>query len=111
MLHNVSEEELGAKLVARVDKSRNSSASKSRMKLWMIRAITTMLLWTCVVQLMTLGEMWGLRLLKGWPSCFTHHHQDLSHLPSLPPKLALPPKSESFFVFQSFVDQGWFLLE
>ncbi|KAJ6844046.1 uncharacterized protein M6B38_294630 [Iris pallida] len=43
----------------------------SRMKLWMIRATTTILLWTCVVQLTALGEMWGPRVLKGWPSCFT----------------------------------------
>ncbi|KAF3444928.1 hypothetical protein FNV43_RR14621 [Rhamnella rubrinervis] len=91
VLYNVPDEELGVKLISKVEKSKNSGASKFRMKLWMIRAITTMLLWTCVVQLMTLGEIWGLRLLKGWPSCFTHR-QDLSHFPSLPPKLPLPPK-------------------
>ncbi|KAJ6833817.1 uncharacterized protein M6B38_338970 [Iris pallida] len=42
----------------------------SRMKLWMIRATTTILLWTCVVQLTALGQMWGPRVLRGWPSCF-----------------------------------------
>lgn len=43
---------------------------RSRMKLWMIRATTTVLLWTCVVQLTALSETWGPRMLKGWPSCF-----------------------------------------
>ncbi|EXB89105.1 hypothetical protein L484_016665 [Morus notabilis] len=48
-----------------------ASASRSKMKLWMIRATTSVLLWTCVVQLTALGDMWGPRVLKGWPSCFT----------------------------------------
>ncbi|CAM8929699.1 unnamed protein product [Rhodiola kirilowii] len=50
--------------------------SKSRMKLWMIRATTSVLLWTCVVQLMTLGGNWGPRVLKGWPSCFLSESVD-----------------------------------
>ncbi|KAJ4707225.1 O-fucosyltransferase family protein [Melia azedarach] len=67
--------------------------SRSRIKLWMIRAITTILLWTCVVQLMALGEMWGPRLLKGWPSCFSHSDLFLSaELSSVPAKVLLPPK-------------------
>lgn len=107
VLHNESDEELVVKLTSKVEKTKNSSASKSRMKLWMIRAITTMLLWTCVMQLMTLGEIWGLRLLKGWPSCFTHR-QDLSHLPSLPPNLPLPPKSEFSLLFNLFLTCGGF---
>ncbi|KAK1295836.1 Uncharacterized protein QJS10_CPB15g01072 [Acorus calamus] len=55
-----------------VEKSRGSSVmvQRSRMKVWMIRATTTVLLWTCVVQLTALGEMWGPRVLKGWPPCF-----------------------------------------
>uniref|UniRef100_A0A7N0T1S4 O-fucosyltransferase family protein n=1 Tax=Kalanchoe fedtschenkoi TaxID=63787 RepID=A0A7N0T1S4_KALFE len=50
--------------------------SKSRMKLWMLRATTSVLLWTCVVQLVTLGENWGPRVLKGWPSCFSSESVD-----------------------------------
>ncbi|KAJ8751865.1 hypothetical protein K2173_026066 [Erythroxylum novogranatense] len=71
------------------DKLKNSMVSRSRMKLWIIRAITTALLWTSVVQLVALGEMWGPRLLKGWPSCFSHPDVALS---SVPAKVALPPK-------------------
>lgn len=72
------------------------AVSQSRVKLWMIRAITSILLWTCVVQLMALGEMWGPRLLKGWPSCFSHN-SDLSlaaQFSPLPAKIVLPPKSK-----------------
>ncbi|KAK6148652.1 hypothetical protein DH2020_019564 [Rehmannia glutinosa] len=57
----------------RLEKLRNNEVvSRSRMKLWMIRATTTVLLWTCLVQLMALSETWGPRVLKGWPSCFSH---------------------------------------
>ncbi|GMN61708.1 hypothetical protein TIFTF001_030797 [Ficus carica] len=48
-----------------------ASPSRSKMKLWMIRATTSVLLWTCFVQLTALGDMWGPRVLKGWPSCFS----------------------------------------
>lgn len=77
-------------------KSRIAMASRSRMKLWTIRAVTTVLLWTCVVHLVALGEIWGPRLFKGWPSCFSSPDtsswrvdQQPSHLE---PKVVLPPK-------------------
>ncbi|XP_010928111.1 rhamnogalacturonan I rhamnosyltransferase 1 [Elaeis guineensis] len=77
----------------KVDKLRGSTVSRSRMKLWMIRVTTTVLLWTCVVQLMALGEMWGPRVLKGWPSCFTPSYSPVSVKPSsVVEKIALPPK-------------------
>ncbi|KAJ6977265.1 rhamnogalacturonan I rhamnosyltransferase 1-like [Populus alba x Populus x berolinensis] len=58
-------------VVKGVEKIRSSiSRPSSKMKLWMIRATTSVLLWTCVVQLTTIGEMWGPRVLKGWPSCW-----------------------------------------
>ncbi|XP_012468876.1 rhamnogalacturonan I rhamnosyltransferase 1 [Gossypium raimondii] len=67
----------------------------SRMKLWMIRATTSVLLWTCVVQLMAVGETWGPRVLKGWPSCFTHQDSSFSVIEdkvlSVPARV-LPPK-------------------
>lgn len=68
-----------------------NSVRSSRMKLWMIRATTSVLLWTCVVQLTALGDTWGPRVLKGWPSCFTHESA-LIELPSTAPRV-LPPKS------------------
>ncbi|KAI6683300.1 hypothetical protein NL676_029213 [Syzygium grande] len=48
-----------------------------RMRMWMLRATTSVLLWTCIVQLTALGETWGPRVLKGWPSC---NHRDRSPL-------------------------------
>ncbi|XP_051115975.1 rhamnogalacturonan I rhamnosyltransferase 1-like [Andrographis paniculata] len=56
----------------KLEKLRNGGmVSRSRMKLWIIRATTSILLWTCIVQLTALSETWGPRVLKGWPSCFS----------------------------------------
>ncbi|KAF6157572.1 hypothetical protein GIB67_037145 [Kingdonia uniflora] len=81
-----------------LEKLKNSSfmvSSRSRMKLWMIRATTTILLWTCLVQLTTLGEMWGPRVMKGLPYCFMPSDADSQlevKLVSVPPKIPRPPK-------------------
>ncbi|KAH0462536.1 hypothetical protein IEQ34_010111 [Dendrobium chrysotoxum] len=56
---------------AAVEKFKGAIMPRSRMKMWMIRATTTVLLWTCLVQLAALRELWGPRVFKGWPSCFT----------------------------------------
>lgn len=39
-----------------------------RMKMWIMRAITLLLLWTCTAQLTAIGEVWGSKLLNSWPS-------------------------------------------
>ncbi|XP_011078675.1 uncharacterized protein At1g04910-like [Sesamum indicum] len=83
----------------RLEKLRNSGmVSRSRMKLWMIRATTSVLLWTCLVQLTALSETWGPRVLKGWPSCFSQESAasaavalDVHSSPELPARV-LPPK-------------------
>jgi hypothetical protein len=86
----------------KAEKLKNSAMfSRSRIKLWTIRAVTTILLWTCVAQLMALGEMWGPSLLKGWPSCFSQSDIDLP-LPDHT-KLVLPPKSKFFRFPISFI--------
>lgn len=61
------------------EKFNNSSitVSRSRFKLWMIRTTTLILLWTCMVQLTALGEMWAPRILKGWPSCYSSSSLDV----------------------------------
>eukprot|EP00268_Persea_americana_P033618 TRINITY_DN3326_c0_g1_i3.p1 TRINITY_DN3326_c0_g1~~TRINITY_DN3326_c0_g1_i3.p1 ORF type:complete len:517 (-),score=91.97 TRINITY_DN3326_c0_g1_i3:807-2357(-) len=89
--------EMGLKSLAemRGEKSKGLVVSRPRMKLWMIRATTTVLLWTCVVQLTALGEMWGPRVLKGWPSCFTPSDSPMelkSSSSSVAQRIALPPK-------------------
>ncbi|KAL8475914.1 hypothetical protein ACS0TY_028541 [Phlomoides rotata] len=70
--------------------------SHGRMKLWTLRAITTLLLWTCIIQLVAIGEVWGPRLLKSWPSCSNspNKYTEDTNLTSIQPKrhLHLPPK-------------------
>ncbi|XP_051203724.1 rhamnogalacturonan I rhamnosyltransferase 1 [Lolium perenne] len=75
------------------EKHRCPPAARSRMKLWMVRATTTVLLWTCVVQLTAVGETWGPRVLKGWPSCLTAPDEAAVRADHAVEKAAaLPPK-------------------
>ncbi|XP_078163663.1 rhamnogalacturonan I rhamnosyltransferase 1-like [Carex rostrata] len=82
---------------------RSDKARSKMMKVWILRASTTILLWTCVVQLTAIGETWGPRVLKGWPSCFTpsippfpvNSHGDSTEVGSasvVAEKLVFPPK-------------------
>lgn len=92
---------------SRVDKLRNSMVSRSKMKLWIIRATTTVMLWICLVQLTALGETLGPLVLKSWPSCFSQESAsasgsttaaavalDVKSAPEDVPARVLPPKSE-----------------
>ncbi|XP_047165154.1 rhamnogalacturonan I rhamnosyltransferase 1-like [Vigna umbellata] len=66
---------------------------RPRIKVWMARAITTVILWTCVVQLMAIGELWGPRLLKGMPHCFSHQDESSAIAKAfVPAKVVFPPK-------------------
>ena len=60
---------------------------RSRMQVWIIRLSTSILVWTCLLQVLALGgQLWGPyhSLLHGWPSCFNERrefeseHQDSS---------------------------------
>ncbi|XP_064982454.1 rhamnogalacturonan I rhamnosyltransferase 1-like [Musa acuminata AAA Group] len=64
------------------------------MKLWVIRVTAVVLLWTCVLHLMALGEIWRPRVLKGWPSCFTPSEPPLlvKQASTAVEKIVLPPK-------------------
>ncbi|KAG9152046.1 hypothetical protein Leryth_023877 [Lithospermum erythrorhizon] len=72
----------------------SSVSSRAKMKLWMIRATSSILLWTCVVQLITLGETWGPRVLNNWPPCFHHDSAGALQVQSdqKVPVPVLPPK-------------------
>ncbi|XP_076903523.1 rhamnogalacturonan I rhamnosyltransferase 1-like [Bidens hawaiensis] len=63
------------------------------MKVWIIRGTALVLLWTCLVQLTTLGDTWGPRVLKGWPSSVNQdsHSLDAKFLPAHSARV-LPPK-------------------
>ncbi|GFQ01086.1 uncharacterized protein at1g04910 [Phtheirospermum japonicum] len=60
------------------------------MKLWTLRAITTLLLWTCIIQLVAIGEIWGPKLLKTWPSC--SYPPNLKNVSAVKPQNHFPPK-------------------
>ncbi|KAM7278561.1 hypothetical protein ACFE04_005695 [Oxalis oulophora] len=72
-----------------------STSRSSKTKMWMIRATTSILVWTCIVQLTAVGDLWGPRVLKGWPSCFESsgglNAVTLDTVSSLP-AVVLPPK-------------------
>ncbi|XP_020571193.1 uncharacterized protein At1g04910-like [Phalaenopsis equestris] len=89
-------EDCGRKMgkMAAVEKFKGVVVVRSRMKLWMIRATTTVLLWTCLVQLTALRELWGPRVFNGWPSCFTSSdHVGIYESDSIVArKIVLPPK-------------------
>ncbi|URD95834.1 GDP-fucose protein O-fucosyltransferase [Musa troglodytarum] len=75
---------------AKAEKLKN----RSKLKLWMIRTTSTVLLWTCVLQLTALGETWGPRVLKGWPSCLIPSDSSFLANETAPvvEKIVLPPK-------------------
>ncbi|KAJ7524880.1 hypothetical protein O6H91_17G026000 [Diphasiastrum complanatum] len=50
-------------------KTRSFMFPRSRLHVWLIRASTTILLWTCVLQLTALGELWRPYLLQNGPFC------------------------------------------
>ncbi|XAR71323.1 hypothetical protein NMG60_11028529 [Bertholletia excelsa] len=76
----------------KIEKSR-LIASRGRLKLWLMRGMWTVLLWTCLVQVVAMGETWGPRLLKGWPSCFEPVNASSEYeLSSLPARVPPPPK-------------------
>ncbi|KAL0332160.1 UNVERIFIED_CONTAM: Rhamnogalacturonan I rhamnosyltransferase 1 [Sesamum calycinum] len=77
----------------KVQETKLLRVSHARMKLWALRAITTLLLWTCIVQLVAIGEVWGPRLLKSWPSCSSPPNMHTStNVSSIQPKRHFPPK-------------------
>ncbi|KAM0922557.1 hypothetical protein ACQ4PT_006054 [Festuca glaucescens] len=70
-----------------------AAVARSRMmRLWVLRATTTVLLWTCLVQLTAVGETWGPRVLRGWPSCRMAQHLAVPGPVVDKEAAALPPK-------------------
>lgn len=62
---------------ARVDKTKAPVQAmqpvhqRTRLQVWFIRVCTSILIWTCLVQLVAVGELWHPRLLTGLTSRFT----------------------------------------
>ncbi|KAH6809866.1 O-fucosyltransferase family protein [Perilla frutescens var. frutescens] len=58
---------------------------RRRLQVWFIRVCSSILIWTCLVQLVAVGGLWHPRLLTGYPgSTKMSAHQERS-LPTLPP--------------------------
>ncbi|KAK2986879.1 hypothetical protein RJ640_007916 [Escallonia rubra] len=77
------------------------AVQKTRLQVWFIRVCSSILIWTCLVQLVAVGELWHPQLLTGLSNRFTGTHK-LSirveeSLPSPPPLLpAREYKSNGF---------------
>ncbi|KAL6526310.1 Rhamnogalacturonan I rhamnosyltransferase 1 [Orobanche minor] len=86
---------LGEKKVREPSTFLRVSLSHGRMKLWTLRVITTLLLWTCIIQLAAIGEIWGPKLLKSWPSCSSSpnfYTPTPTNVSSAKPQKHFPPK-------------------
>ncbi|PIM97817.1 hypothetical protein CDL12_29710 [Handroanthus impetiginosus] len=71
---------------------------RPRLQVWFIRVCSSIIIWTCLVQLVAVGELWHPRLLTGFPG-FTKMsaHQERS-LPSSPPPL-VPARNYTSYGF------------
>lgn len=85
------------------DKLKAFPLSRLRVKLWMSRAATAFLLWLCMVQLSALADLWGPRVLKGWPSCcliaspYSSSFNSAIRLSARVVERRFPPESELLF--------------
>ncbi|XP_073041054.1 rhamnogalacturonan I rhamnosyltransferase 1-like [Primulina eburnea] len=78
---------------AKVKKTMLLKACRGRMKLWILRAIAILSLWTCVIQLVAVGDFRGAKLLKDWPSYVSSPDKHTEESKSfVQPKVHLPPK-------------------
>lgn len=82
-------------------KSKLMVYSRGRMRIWVIRGITTLFLWVIFVQLVSLGEILGPKLLKSWPSCFGSNSG--VNFSSAHPKVVFPPK-------RNYVNNGYLMV-
>lgn len=57
---------------------------RTRLQVWFIRICSSILIWTCLVQLVTVGELWHPRLLTG-RRAFSKMSAVLPSPPPVPP--------------------------
>lgn len=58
---------------------------RTRIQVWFIRICSSILIWTCLVQLVAVGELWHPRLLTGY-----HPSGKMSQQPPPPPPSQYP---------------------
>ena len=49
----------------RCDKLQGPVIPKTRLRIWFIRVCSSIVLWTCLVQLVTVSELWHSHLISG----------------------------------------------
>lgn len=86
-------------------KSKLMVCYRGKMKIWVIRGITTLFLWVILVQLVSLGENWGPKLLKSWPSCLGSNSDENwnKSFTSTQPRVVYPPK-------RKYVNNGYLMV-
>lgn len=68
---------------------------RTRLQVWFIRVCTSILVWTCLVQLVTVGELWHPRLLNGFSTRLNGSGTASFRVEeSVQPPPPLPPASE-----------------
>lgn len=73
------------------------AAPKPRVQVWFVTVCSTILIWTCLVQLFAAGELWRTRIFTGQVSRFS---APVEPVPLPPP---LPPPSLFFFTLSGCV--------
>lgn len=87
----------------RCDKLTAPVIQRTRLRVWFIRVCSSILLWTCIVQLVAVGELWHPQMLTGisnrmtWLTPYPLRVEEAVHFP--PP---LVPASEFLFVICSW---------
>ncbi|KAF8399519.1 hypothetical protein HHK36_015385 [Tetracentron sinense] len=78
-------------LQSRCDKLPSPTLPRTRLQVWFIRVCSSILLWTCLVQLVAVGELWHPHLLTGLSNHLTRITHFSLHVeeavPSPPPLL------------------------
>lgn len=99
-------------------KSEKARRSSARVRLWVARA-STVLLWTCLVQLAAYRELWAPSVLSRWPGCLNQPHvarrpservADAGQTQAARALVVLPPKSKlvaSWFMVFFFLESSF----
>lgn len=79
----------------RCDKLPSPVIARTRLQVWFIRLCSSLFLWTCLVQLVAVGELWHPHLLSNITNRISQISQiPVQVVPSPPPLL---PASKVFF--------------
>lgn len=78
----------------RCDKLPGAAFPRTRLQVWFIWVCSSVLLWTCLVQLVAVGELWHPKFLKRLSNRFSHPLSLVTEDPFLlPPPLTTASES------------------